>query len=232
VAFNRRRKPASDWVYRGWLWELDDPTSQEVFLSGSYYNPIQVAAGQPGATALVLVDSHNRAQQRLMSGPDGAGTPIKYSLGAPSQPDRPARGPLVRGCDLHLHLYHTSGWFGNAQMHLGVRIIVADQDAETGAMLQHPDYSMWANIGGLQESGPDYFANGRQNCWEERWHFMAPQPSSTTTIPLSIGLKRRPRFKRRLDDTEGLFLWVELHQNSQNLGLFNPFCRTLIQPAE
>lgn len=227
-----RRRPASDWVYRGWLWELEDPTAQESFLSGTYYNPITVAAGQPGATALVLVDSHNRSQQRLMSGPDGAGVPIKLSLGAPSQPDQPARGVLIRGCDLHVHLFQAaSSWFGTANVHIGLRIVVADQDAETGAMLQHPDYSMWENVGGLQESGPDYFANGRQNCWEERFHYV-PRTGSDNANALATAIKRKIRFKRRLDDTEGLFLWIELHPSSLNLDLVNPFCRTLVQPAD
>lgn len=229
----RRARLASDWVYRGFLWDLVNPTDQEPFLSGTYYSPIQIAAGQAGATALVLVDSHARKEARVVQGQDASGVDLRFAVGAPATPQQPSRGPLIRGVDMHCHLFQANtGWFGTAEIHLGLRIVVAVQDPETGAMLQHPDYGMWTNVGGTQATGIDYFADGRQNCWEERFHYAPRIGTSTNTVPLVTAIKRKIRFRRRLDDNEGLFLWCELHPSSLNLQLFNPFCRTLVQPGE
>jgi len=210
---------------------MEDPGQQEPFLSGTYYNPIQQASGQAGASALVLVDSHNYSAARFGEGSDAGGVPRRFAIGAPANPESSAKGLLVKGVDLNVHIFqNTSSWFGAAVIHLGLRIVVMKQDNETGAALAHPDYSMWANAGGLQSGGPDYWANGRQNCWELRKSFVPNYgTSSTNNAALATWVRARPFFNRRLAEDEGLFLWVETHTNSLNIDLLNPFCRTLVQ---
>lgn len=226
----RRGRTSADWVYRGFLFELEDPTQQEPFLSGTYYNPMSLVSGQAGAAALVLVDSHNYAQSRFGQASDGAGTPLQYKIAAPAFPDEQGVGPLIHAVDFNCHLYQsTASWYGASRLHIGFRIIVAKQDQETGAAMMHPQYSMWTNNIGNQSGDPSYFANGRQNCWEMRRSY-TPRTVATNANPLATWMKAFVRFKRRLAIDEGLFLWVEAHDDTtpSTIDLLNPWCRTLI----
>jgi len=83
---------------------------------------------------------------------------------------------------------------------------------------------MWQNFGGVQSTEPATYANGRQNCWEARIF----RTRKTTDVALDTVFNFRPRFKRRLDADEGLFLFMELHPNSLEANLINPWCRTLV----
>lgn len=222
-------------MYRSYKWESRDPTVQEPFLSGTYYNPVQITAGYEGANALVLVDSHEYSSARHALDYNAAGTLIRYVLGTPATPESPAKGVLVKAVDVNCHIYQPgTAWFGTAILHLGMRIVVAAQDPETGAMLQQPFYSMWENAGGDQATGPDMWANGRQNCWEFRKSYIPMSAGNANTPALATWVRARARFRRRLEANEALFLWVELHPSSNpgTLNLFNPFCRTLVQPPD
>lgn len=97
-----------DWVYRGFKWVLDDPTQQEPFLSGTYYNPISLSAGQANATAQVLVDSHNHTAAMVASGSTAGGVRERFAVGAPAVPERNQRGMLIHGCDIGIYCFHAA----------------------------------------------------------------------------------------------------------------------------
>lgn len=213
----------ADWVYRGDQYRLDDPSSVEPAFSGSYYSPITLAVGS--STAQVLYDSNDYIGSRYGGVQVIGGANRRMSVGSEARPDRAMGGPLIHGVDVHANVrVNDSAWTTNLTMYLAMRIVVAEQDPETGRMVADVNYSMWSNISGFQSGEPAVWANGRQNCWETR----IVRSRRTTDVALDMFIDRRVRFKRRLDSQEGLFLYLETHTASVNLNLVNLWCRTLV----
>lgn len=221
----------ADWVYRGnkFLLGGDVSINEEEAQSGTYYAPFALPVATPGnpyvgATGQVLYDSGNYMGGRYGQDREPAtGEPRLYGINPEARPDSPMNGPLIHGCDLHIHIYNSS-WVGMSRLYLGLRIIVAEQDPESGQALLHAAYSMWQDVGGLNAQ-PAVWANGRQNCWEDR---ITRVFRSSDGEDLSLMYSRRVRFKRRLEANEGLFLYFETHPSGNAVGLINPFCRTLV----
>lgn len=236
MARGRRRgsgRMRADWVYRSDAYRFDDPTEDTPDANGTYYTPFNIGAGQSNATAQVLYDSAMFVGGRFAYTQDAAsGDLIRAAIGPEARPDSDFRGPLIHGCDIGIY-YHIerSSWsvVGNSHLFFGARIVVARQDAATGQMTVDPTYSMWSNTTGEQPAEPSIHANGRQNCWEHRHYHSAKNSDDASYIDRQINF--RPRFKRRLEAFEALFLYIELHPNSTALegaNFMNLWCRTLV----
>lgn len=217
----------ADWVYRGMKFRLggDLGDEEEATPSGTYYSPFNMTAGQGGQTAQVLYDSAAYMGGRYGQGIDPAsGDPMAYAINPQARPDTPLGGALIHGVDMTLNLWINAGWVTTAHVYLGWRIVVAEQDPYTGQMLIHPLYSMWVDMAGLNAQ-PAVWANGRQNCAEGRlWRDF----NQNADVQPNFVIERRLRFKRRLQEDEALFLYLELHPSSLGLTLVNPWCRTLV----
>lgn len=225
-------KMQADWVYRGnkFLLSGDLSLEEEPNFSGTYYAPFTMlgaAPGVPSPTGQVLYDSADYMGGRYGQDRDPAsGEPRAYAIPPVARPDRTFGGALIHAVDLQMHLF-LSAWASPQNLYLGWRIVVCEQDTETGQMLVHPQYSMWQDMGGLNAQ-PATWANGRQNCAEGR---IIKTYGGNDGVSISIWYTRFLRFKRRLQANEGLFLYLELHPNSVAVGLINPFCRTLVTDA-
>lgn len=227
MARSHRRSGSAraDWVYRGYKFMLDEQGTQETLLSGTYYNPISMAAGDQ--TGQVLYDSTNYINSRRASDLDSvSGSPVWMAVPAPARPDQVGRGPLIHGVELGIYgRVEDAFWSGNAVCYLGWRIVVAPQDPTTGRMFIDPGYSMWQNFTGFETGEPVFWANGRSNCAEGRFF----RTRKTTDVRMEFFI-HRPfiRFKRRLNADEGLYLYLEVHPNSTGISPVNLWCRTLV----
>jgi len=224
----RRGRPRADWVYRGFKYGLADPTLQEPFLSGTYYNPVSLAVGTAGANAQVLYDSRRYTNNHPVQAFDVAGNEARFNVASPARPDEQHRGALILGVDVLVNFHYTeTTWTATSTCYAGLRIIVAPQDPEDGVALLPPNYSMWAQ-GPSEAHTLAHFANGRQNCWEHRMF----KSGKTDENGMDLQVRQRVRFKRRLEQEEGLFLLTELHANSSPItgsgNFVNYWCRTLV----
>lgn len=221
----------ADWVYRGGKYLLagDIVNDEEERESGTYYAPFTLASsssGVPseGATAQVLYDSEEYMGSRYAPGQvPASGQWNNYAINAQARPDAVEGGPLIHAVDVNFHVFNST-WATGWVLYLGVRVIVAQQDPLTGLALLDPAYSMWQDVAGLTAQ-PATWANGRDNCWEDR---ITKVFRTSDGGQLAFYYKARPRFKRRLKADEGLFLYFETHPSSGDIGLINPFCRTLV----
>jgi len=240
VKRGHKRRQKVDWVYRArkytlaeeWDTGTPDPQNNETVMSGTYYNPINLSAGSEGATAQVLYDSKEYINQKLAVDLNPlTGLPARFVVGPEARPDDHSRGALIHGCEIGIYMFiQGSSWVTTGAVHLGWRIIVARQDRADGRALLDPGYGMWqpSGGGGDETSEPAVFANGRLNCYEER--FFRPRRSDDTQMNYMIHRRFIP-FKRRLDPSEGLFLYLELHPNSNAFtsnNFVNLWCRTLV----
>lgn len=230
----RSRRSASgraDWVYRGtkfWLGGnlLQDEEDAE---SGTYYAPFTLNHADPGepstgATAQVLYDSAAYMGGRYGSEFRVASAEYQaFAINPEARPEGARGGALIHGVDVNIHLFNST-WSENQRIFMGMRIITCLQDRTTGRALLEPAYSMWQDVLGLNGQ-PATWANGRQNCWEDRLTIVR---RSGDGGEYAMMYKKRVRFKRRLEEDEGLFLYLELHPSSNDIGLINPFCRTLV----
>lgn len=217
----------ADWVYRGnkFLLSGDLTVEEEENLSGTYYSPFQMVVGLAGRTAQVLYDSAAYMGGRYGQGRETAsGLQMSYAIPPSARPDTPLGGALIHAVDMTVNfLLLGSTWVAGAKFYMGWRIICAEQDPETGQLLLHPSYSMWQDVGGLNAQ-PSTWANGRQNCAEGRiWRDF----NNTNDTNINMVVSKFLRFKRRLAENEGLFLYLELHPNSVISAVF-PWCRTLV----
>jgi len=221
VARSARRRSGgkADYVYRGVRWRLDDYTTPESGNSGTYGTGIAQSAGQGNSTAQVLYDSdllfHN-------IGAIDSATAAWLTMDNAARPEGTDKGALIHGVDLSLRFTPSSWALGN-NFEWGWRIIVADQDRDTGQAQVDVDYGMWTNIGGLATTSPGNFANGRQNCAEGRVFRRFSDGDAGV-----VYMRKFVRFKRRLQPQEGLFLYLEGSPFSVNAGLIYMFCRTLV----
>lgn len=231
----------ADWVYRSRKYFLDDNPFEdenenvgvvhnEQSFSGSYYNPINVAPGSENATAQVLYDSTAYTGSRIaLDLEETGGNPYRMNIGAEARPDMNKRGALIHGCEIGVYMHaENTTWTNVAFVALGLRIIVAPQDWDGRAQLD-PGYAMWQPFStGGQPFEPSVYANGRGNCWEQR--FFRIRKTDDTSYDGFIH-HRFVRFKRRLEQNEGLFLYIELHPNSVSFmgnNFLNLWCRTLV----
>jgi len=230
---SRRRKSSgsADWVYRAGKYEDADPATQEPALSGTYYNPITLGVGPENATAQVLYDSAQYTSSRLaINFDDAIGGPARFVIGGEARPDQNRKGALIHGVEVGIYMHiDATGWTSaSSHLFLAARIVVARQDPDTGQALMDPSYEMWGNFTGWQSDEPSVYANGRQNCWETR--FFKTRQTADTAVNAFI---HRPfvKVRRRLEEHEGLFLYLELHSNSAALtgtSFLNLWCRTLV----
>lgn len=216
----RRSGPRADWVYRPQRWEVDDPGMPEPNFSGTYGGSISLNGGPSNATGQVLYDADAVVQNNLgVFSPASAGWLVTPS---PSRTGGGDRGALIHGVDLYIG-FRPSTWALGSLVMLGWRIVVAEQDPETGQMNIQPGYSMWLNVTGYAMTTEAHFANGRNNCAEgRRQEAFGDGTSPWWTIR---GFKR---FKRRLTSKEGLFLYLEVPSQSVNLAQVDLYCRTLV----
>lgn len=212
----RRSGPAADWVYRANRWALDDPTVEETPLSGTYGPAIGLSSGPAGLTGQVLYDSDDVMRY---SSVDVGGR--YFNVDAAARTPGTSKGALIHGVEGRL-CWRPSTWAVGSLVWLGIRIVVADQDADTGQAQLDVDYSLWDNVGGLGTTTIARFANGRQNCFEKRV-FEQFNENSTRMDTYFYA-----RFKRRLQKQEGLFLLLETHALSVNLTSMSMYCRTLV----
>jgi len=221
VARARRRSASgqrADWVYRPQRWLQSDYSSGEANPSGTYDCAISMSSGSANATAQVLYDSDNTVRSYGVIDP---ATATWMDLDAAARPQGADSGALIHGVDVDFH-FRPSTWALGSSIRLGWRVVVADQDADTGQAQLDVSYSMWDNILGVATGEPARFANGRQNCGEGRY------VRSFDSNAQIFDVKRYIRCKRRLQAQEGLFLYIETTSDSVNLSYINLFCRTLV----
>lgn len=227
---HRRSGPKADWVYRPNKWSNVDLGNEEAFQSGTYYTVMNVTTGAEGATAQVLYDSASSMGWRQSPDLDiASGQPQQFTISPSARPDSAMRGPLIHGCEIGVYVHvEPSVWSGNIFYYMGLRIIVARQDPDTGLALLEPGYSMWQNQVGDAMGEPAMFANGRENCWERR--IFKNRKTNETAVD-DFWHHRFLPFKRRLNAHEGLFLYMELHPNGLGLtgnNYVSLWCRTLV----
>lgn len=214
----RRSSGVADWVYRSGRWLQNDYTTREPNNSGSYGTTISVPAGPAGLTGQVLYDADNVMRNYGVIDP-ASGTWL--DIGNESRPQGADRGALIHGVEVHL-AYRPTTWALGSRLETAYRIVVADQDGNTGQAQIDVDYSLWENIT-LDATGEiSRFANGRQNCGEGRRHDTFADNRSF------FGFRKYHKFKRRLMAQEGLFLLFEVESSSVNISALGLYCRTLV----
>lgn len=229
----------ADWVYRPRKYFLDDYaassaggtvgplTVEDNGFSGTYYNLINLSSGAANATAQVLYDSSRYTSGRVGMDIGQDTQPHRYLVPSEARPDMNRRGALIHGCEIGVYVHVGSQWLSASHIFLGLRIIVATQDYDGRAQLD-PGYNMFQASSGGEMFEPAVFANGRSNCWEQR--FFRTRKTEDTELDLFIHHRFIP-FKRRLEWDEGLFLYIEGHPNSLSLegnDFINLWCRTLV----
>jgi len=238
----RRRSGSNlDWVYRSdrYVVGANEQGDEEIPLdvleqvSSGTYGTVITAVVNSERLALVLVDSQRNMRDAALGSQVGQfGTSSLVLTNPAANPDTAKDGPGIHGVDVEVYMYGTVGqWSGQAAYYTGMRIIIAEQDPFSGRAMLHTNYEMWAlSQGGLDtlNSNPAEYANGRQNCWEHR-HYHDRRDDASNTAGASV-YRARPRFRRRLNYEEGLFLYLENHPNSVDLEFIQVFCRTLVSP--
>lgn len=228
----------ADWVYRPRKYYLEDfeASSQggsiavltyEPAFSGTYYNPMNMGSGAANATAQVLYDSARYTSSRDAVDLAADDQPVRYKIASSARPDMNRRGALIHGCEIGVYVHVGSQWLSASHLFLGMRIIVAPQEWDGRAQLDL-GYSMWQNATPGEMFEPAVLANGRSNCWEQR--FFRTRKTEDTELDVFIHHRFVP-FKRRLAWDEGLFLYLEAHPNSIPLegnDIINLWCRTLV----
>jgi len=233
-----RRRKSMDWVYRHDRFyavtgvESSDGISvdQEEFVQSGTYGTALGTVTNDERLALVLVDSARNARDAALASAvtPASGTVELNFINPAASPDKSERGYLIHGVDVHVYMFQdTSTWSSTAHNYMACRVIIAEQDPFTGQALLHTNYHMWTEVAGIDSltSNVAEYANGRQNCWETRVYNDRNQTNeqvSTTVI------RARPRFKRRLNYEEGLFLYLEPHPNNTSIDVLNTWCRTLV----
>lgn len=205
----RGTRPRPDWVYRNdaravaGLGGSDDLGTYSVVVKA-------LTSGVVNALGMVLYDSANRMQANV---PAGAGQGY-LSRAARAE----GRKPHIRAVEGLVYLEPTAWALGNLIAY-GSRILIAEQDIDTGVPVLDAEYSMWAN--GLVTSASLWANQGRQNVQEKRLFYGFSDNQAFTVARYSwTGL-------RALEPHEALFLYMELETTSVNVR-FQPFLRTLV----
>lgn len=219
----RRSGKSADWVYRPNRWSLVDNQAQEARFSGTYGVPIALPVNT--LTGQVLYDSDMLAGPGRSYGPINPADTSYLDVAAEARTGGSDKGALIHGVELVMS-WRPSTWALGNLVWLGIRIVVADQDAQFGTAQLDPNYDLWTNIGGDATTEISRFANGRQNCYETRIFEQFNENS------VRFDMRRYARFKRRLQAQEGLFLLLQTHPLSVNLTSLNMYCRTLVTDSE
>jgi len=222
VARQRRNGLVADWVYRGQRWLQSDPTTGEANPSGSYGVTISLSAGTPNVTAQVLYDADNTQRNYGLIDP---ATGTWLDVDSASRPVGSDRGALIHGVDVWFS-YRPSTWAVGNRLELGWRVVVADQDPDSGQAQISTSYSMFDNITNDATGQITQYANGRQNCGEGRRFDAFSDNGQRFTV------RRYCKFKRRLMAQEGLFIWLETTNASVNIAQLDLFCRTLVTDSQ
>jgi len=186
---SRRDKRRADWVYRDNAY-LDDGSTDDL---GSYHEGLYVQnAGQLNHAAVILYDSHNFKRQWVAS---GNVTNLGYEARAEG------RNPQVLRVE-GIVVVRPGSWALGNEIRWGWRLLRAEQDPRTGAVLLDNNYSMYAHTASL---APSQTANST-NLLKE-WRFFKGFNASESSMH-AVSLRWRGRITLRGGD-ECLCLYTE-----------------------
>lgn len=176
-----------------------------------------LAVGQGESEGLILYDSHTWLRQ--------AGAGLGTNLGSVSGASRAAgrRATVLTVAGL-IYIEPTAWAIGNA-INLGWRIIRAEQDIQSGAVILDATYTMWLN--GAFGMGPAASANDAHTNMREG-RFMRTFSTSNSNTSFNVPIFWRG--KCTLADRECLALYLELEASGGAVGLrYQTWIRSLVQ---
>lgn len=202
------RRPRPDWVYRSNAIRSDGTAD----LLGTYKWPtFSVTSGKANASILMLYDSQNYLRQ-----------PVNTLTGSffLAQSGR-AEGakPLCLRVQGQIYSRPSTWALGNVLAY-GLRILVVEQDPETGLGTIDADFGMWQpTVAGKEGT----WRNPQQIVWEKRYwrSYSSNETSPSLILPIDV------RMRRRLKSNEALALYMETADTSVT-AVFQMWLRTLV----
>jgi len=223
-SFRRMRRRKADWVYRsdayfqapasGMILRFDGLGTYDPNLKG-------ISVGIESAVGLILYDSANALANVAHRGIDTTGV-MPASLPLLGQEARAGEDQKVTILGVEGVVWHfTSDWALGAELEVGTRIGVFEQDAITANVSVDPGYTMF---GGNAANGPSVWANnGRNNAWERRLYLGFSPGTEKSYLVQTV----KWRGRRVLEANECFAFYMERNTNSVN-GSYQTFLRTLV----
>lgn len=191
----------ADWVFRD---NVYDESGAQTGALGSYMNlGTTLAPGVGNAFGRILYDSHNH----IKSGISTLGGDFRPFGSQGRAEGGQATILATRG---HISI-RPSAWALGANLVVGFRIGVFEQDAGTGLILVDPTYSMFTSGANISLAASAW-ANSRQWVWERR--FYTTFSDNAQVYNMNVRIKCR----RRLKPNECWALFAEANNQAGTIG--------------
>lgn len=210
-----RKRMRADWVYRGNVWLSDGSLGDG---RASYHSsPTSVPTGSSNAAGKVLYDSYNYLQESVGVVPIGA----QLNRAARAE----ARKPFIHRVAGHIVVQPSSWAVGNI-LQVAAAVIIAPQEATSGAPLVDSDFSLWSFNTGDPQVAPNVYANWTNVIAIRRMHRAFSDNGAMFVMPVNC------RVRRSLSTEQCIFLYFEASDLSGGGGSINctiiPWLRTLV----